>query len=212
MGEQQCQTFDSSRKGWMMAGIALLALGAGLGVAYFWRPVPERRVIHSSILPPENSSFADGANSWGPVAVSPDGSHIVVGVVGQAGRSTLYVRPLDARGGQVLAGTEGATFPFWLPNGRTVRFFSDGQLKTIEAAGGPAQVICPAPEGRGGTWNRDGVIVFAPSPLGGLFRVPATAGTPVAVTKLVHFPGFLLDPTVHEVCTNHLGVFFELFR
>jgi eukaryotic-like serine/threonine-protein kinase len=172
------------RRSWMMAGIAFVALCAGLGLAYFWRPVPERRVIYSSILPPENSSFTESANSWGPVAVSPDGSRVVVGVVGQAGRPSLYVRPLDARGGQVLAGTEGATFPFWSPDGRTIGFFADGQLKTIEASGGPAQVICPAPEGRGGTWNRDGVIVFAPSPLGGLFRVPATAGTPVAVTKL----------------------------
>jgi serine/threonine protein kinase/Tol biopolymer transport system component len=201
VGVARTERDDKSRKGWMMAGIALVALCAGLGLAYFWRPVPERRVIHSSILPPENLSFADSANSWGPVAVSPDGSHIVVGVVGQAGRSTLYVRPLDARGGQVLAGTEGATFPFWSPDGRTIGFFADGQLKTIAASGGPAQVICPAPEGRGGTWNRDGVIVFAPSPLGGLFRVPATGGAPVAVTKLDtarhedtnRWPGFLPD-------------------
>ncbi|HVS88109.1 MAG TPA: protein kinase [Candidatus Acidoferrum sp.] len=178
------QKSERGRRGWVTAGIALAALFAGLGVAYFWRPTPDRRVIRSSILPPEKSSFAESANDWASVAVSPDGSRIVVGVVGQAGPEMLYVRPLDALTGQVLAGTEGASFPFWSPNGHSIGFFADGQLKTIDASGGPVQVLCPGPEGRGGTWNRDGLIVFAPSPFASLFRVAATGGAPVAVTKL----------------------------
>ena len=120
---------------------------------------------------------------WAPVAVSPDGSRLVVGVVGQTGRDMLYVRPLDALSGQVMAGTEGATFPFWSADGRFIGFFVDGQLKTIDASGGPGHAVCPAPQGRGATWSKDGVIVFAPSPAGGLFRVAATGGVPVAVTK-----------------------------
>jgi eukaryotic-like serine/threonine-protein kinase len=171
-------------RAWTTAGIALVALFAGLGLAYFWRPVSGHHVIRSSIVPPEKSSFAQSANDWASVAVSPDGSRIVVGVVGQAGPEMLYVRPLDALTGQVLAGTEGASFPFWSPDGHSIGFFADGQLKTIDASGGPVQVLCPGPEGRGGTWNRDGLIVFAPSPFAGLFRVAATGGAPVAVTKL----------------------------
>jgi serine/threonine protein kinase/Tol biopolymer transport system component len=171
-------------RAWAAVGIALVALFSGLGLAYFLRPVPERRVIRSSVLPPEKLSFDESANSWAAAAVAPDGSRIVVGVLGQASREILYVRPLDALTGQILAGTEGATFPFWSPDGHSIGFFADGQLKTIDASGGPVQVLCPAPEGRGGTWNRDGEIVFAPSPVGNLYRIVATGGTPAAVTKL----------------------------
>lgn len=169
---------------WSAAGIAL-ALFAGLGGAYFWRPVPQPgHVIRSSILPPEKSSFAQRANDEGPVAISPDGSRIVVSLTGQASRDLLYVRPLNALTGQILAGTEGATFPFWSPDSHSVGFFADGQIKTIDASGGPVQAVCPAPQGRGATWSSHGVIVFAPTPLGNLFRVAATGGVPVAVTKL----------------------------
>src|SRR6267143_182176 len=97
------------RTGWLTTVIAVAALLAGLGTAYFWRPVPGHHVIRSSILPPEKSSFAQSANDWAPVAVSPDGLRIVVGMVGQAGPEILYVRTLDALTGQVLAGTEGAS-------------------------------------------------------------------------------------------------------
>ncbi len=172
------------RRAWALAGIALAALFSGVGAAYFWRPVPVRHVVRSSILPPEKSAFAESANSWGAVAVSPDGSRIVVGVIGQTSREMLYVRPLEALTGQLLAGTEGATFPFWSPDSRSIGFFADGQLRIIDATGGPVRGLCPAPEGRGGTWARDGTIVFAPQPLGNLFRVAATGGVPTAVTKL----------------------------
>jgi eukaryotic-like serine/threonine-protein kinase len=175
---------NGRRSVWIASGIALTALLAGLAGAHLWRPVPERQVIRSSILPPEKSSFAQRANDEGPVTISPDGSRIVVSVTVQAGRDMLYVRPLNALTGQILAGTEGATFPFWSPDSHSIGFFADGQLKTIDASGGPVQVVCPAPQGRGATWSREGVIVFAPTPLGGLSKVAATGGVPMVVTKL----------------------------
>src|SRR5207249_520782 len=52
---------------------------------------------------------------------------------------------------------------------------------------------------RGGSWNQDGVILFSPATNGAIFRIPATGGQPVAVTKLVagqgaqRFPQFLPD-------------------
>jgi len=169
---------------WITAGIALLALFAGIGAIRFWRAVPVPHVFRSSILPPGSLAFPENATEWASVAVSPDGSRLVVGVTGQTDRDMLYVRPLDALSGQILAGTEGATFPFWSGDGLSIGFFADGQLKTIDSSGGPVREVCPAPEARGGTWNKDGEIVFAPSTYTGLFRVAATGGAPVAVTKL----------------------------
>jgi len=95
--------------------VAVAALLAGLGTAYFWRPVPEHHVTRSSILAPEKSSFAQSANEWASVAVSPDGSRIVVGVVGQAGPECC----IFARWTRLLArswpGQKGPLFHFGPP-------------------------------------------------------------------------------------------------
>ena len=177
-------TPTSRNRGLIIAGVAILALGAGLALARFTHTGEVLPVIRSSIVPPEKTAFLEGSSEWAPPALSPDGSRIVVGVTGQAGRQSLYVRSLSALAGQTLAGTEGALFPFWSPDGHTIGFFADGQLKTIDASGGPVHDLCPAPQPRGGSWSKDGVIVFVPSPYTGLFRVAAAGGGPAALTKL----------------------------
>ncbi|MGH2567608.1 MAG: hypothetical protein ACRDGA_04665, partial [Bacteroidota bacterium] len=70
------------------------------------------------------------------------------------------------------------------PDSRFIGFFAGGKLKKIEATGGPAQTICDAPVGRGGTWNRDGVIVMTTNINTTLFRVSAAGGAPTSITKL----------------------------
>jgi eukaryotic-like serine/threonine-protein kinase len=80
-------------------------------------------------------------------------------------------------------GTEGASYPFWSPDGRFLAFFADGKLKKLELTGGPVQTICDAPSGRGGTWNKDGVIIFTPVAAGGICRVSASGGTPVRINN-----------------------------
>ena len=90
---------------------------------------------------------------------------------------------VGSRTQNVLPGTEGASYPFWSPDGRWLGFFANGKLKTIDVtAGRSAQVLADAPFGRGGSWNKDGVILFTPDAWSGLFRVPAAGGTPVRVT------------------------------
>ena len=96
----------------------------------------------------------------------------------------LWMRALENLDGQILSRTEDASFPFWSPDGRTIGFFSDGKLKKVDLSGAPPQTLCDAAGGHGGTWSRDGVIVFAPTLTGPLFKVPATGGTPMPVTEL----------------------------
>jgi serine/threonine protein kinase len=166
------------------ASSALLVLCLALAAAYFGRPSPERRVVRSSILPPEKSMFALAGTFAGPAVVSPDGRRLAFGIIGADAKQVLYVRSLNALSGQVLAGTEGATYPFWSADSRFLGFFADGQLKKVDASGGPVQVLCAAPEGRGGSWNRDGTILFAPTFTSALFRVAAAGGVPIPATKL----------------------------
>src|SRR5262245_8893854 len=113
----------------------------------------------------------------------------------------LCVRSLDAVEAHPLLGTENASLPFWSADGRSLGFFAGGKLKTIGADGGPVQSLSDTPNPRGGAWNRDGVIIFAPDAASGLFRIPAAGGQPTPVTTvessrgetLHRFPAFLPD-------------------
>lgn len=100
------------------------------------------------------------------------------------GPSLLWIRELDALAPRPLAGTKAAILAFWSPDSRFVGFFAGGKLKNIDVSGGPAQTLCDAPLPEGGTWNRDGTIVFAPSVSTGLSRVSSAGGQPAPVTML----------------------------
>ncbi len=120
------------------------------------------------------------------------------------GAPRLWVRALDQVIARVLPGTDGAAYPFWAPDGKAIGFFANGKLKRIDLAGGAPQTLADAPAGRGGTWNREGVIVFVPTntltlPTSVLMRVAATGGVPTPVTHLAagqsghRWPEFLPD-------------------
>jgi serine/threonine-protein kinase len=115
-------------------------------------------------------------------AISPDGHHLVMRLVGDAGVE-LWVRATDSLQTQLLAGTGKGDHFFWSPDSRYIGFFADGKLKKVAVTGGPAETLCDAPNGRGGTWNQDGVILFTPTFNGGLSRVPVAGGVPAVVTK-----------------------------
>jgi len=163
---------------WAIAGIfaaALIALSA-VSIVHFREQPVERQVLHYTLAPPEKATNVQS------LATSPDGHYVVMQAVGDGGQ--LWIRSLDSLQTQQLAGTEDATFPFWSPDSRYIGFFTATQLKKIAVNGGPSQTLCDAPNSRGGTWSRDGVIVFAPvNGNEGLSRVPAAGGAPVAVTK-----------------------------
>jgi len=121
------------------------------------------------------------------VAVAPNGHTVaVVGYLESARKDALWIYELGSPGAKSLSDTEGATYPFWSADGRFLAFFADGKLKKLELSGGPAQSICDAPSGRGGTWNEDGVIVFTPAASSGvgLYRIPASGGPVTPISKL----------------------------
>ena len=139
---------------------------------------PETRVEINTPATAEPTSFA----------LSPDGRQIVFVASGD-GASRLWLRSLATTTAQPLTGTEGATYPFWAPDSRSIGFFADGALKRLDVVpvgGGAPQTLAPVTPGRGGTWNADGVIVFAPSgtATAALMRVAATGGAATAVTTL----------------------------
>ena len=159
----------------------MLLIAAGLlGAAHFRRgkqPIP---AVRSSLLPPANYFYQRGN-----FAVSPDGTRLAFAGVGPDGNYTLWVRTFSAASAQQLNGTAGAMLPFWAPDSRRIGFFADGKLNTVDLASGAVRVLCEAPEGRnGGTWSRNGVIVFAPSIAGPLYSVPESGGVAQPVTRM----------------------------
>ena len=183
----------------IIAAFLALALIAALPFVFLYfrnAPAPRPNVVRAMIPPPENAHLL----YFNQMAVSPDGLRLAFVAIGANGVTSLWLRPLGALSAQPLAGTEGASNPFWSPDSRFIGFFADGKLKKIDAAGGPPQTLCNAPGGRGGTWNRDGVIVFAPDYNSALSRVPAAGGAPALLPldksrkeKVHHFPYFLPD-------------------
>ena len=154
-----------------------------IAIAHWGRAPEEARIVRSYIKAMPNSSFLLGGQQGG-FAISPDGLRLAYVALNADGMALLWVRPIDSLQAQALAGTEDATFPFWSPDSRNIGFFADGKLKRIEASGGPSLTLCDAPNPRGGTWNQDGVILFAPNLNVPLHRISDSGGTPIPVTSL----------------------------
>ena len=128
-------------------------------------------------------ALIDAGGGWAAF-ISPDGRLVVLMVFGVA-ESPLFLRGLDQSQAAPLRGTEGASFPFFSPDGRSIGFFAAGKLKTIPVTGGAVATLCPAANGQGGTWAEDGTITFQPSAgPGPLMRIPATGGSPAPVGAL----------------------------
>jgi len=195
-----------SRRAWILA-----AIGGAVALAEGVRLLRHR--IDDPTLPepfldefytPEGTVLSP-VRLGGP-AVSPDGSSIVVAAV-RDGESSLYLRRWDSTELQPLPGTEDGCNPFWSPDNRRIGFFSLGKLKFASTTGGPVEEICNVSspfgdaQGKGGTWNRDDVIVFAPVEGGPLKKVSLRGAIPEVVTTLDsslgetrhHWPFFLPD-------------------
>jgi len=163
---------------WKAATGVLALVAVALAAAWWLRPVPEIPTTRFIIPAPEKSAFGLG------LALSPDGKRLAFVAAPEGSQDLLWVRAMDSLTSQPITGSEGAQHPFWSPDSRSIAFFAQGKLKRIEIAGGTMQILSDAPDPRGGAWGPDGVILFAPDSVLPLQRMPATGGTPVAVTKL----------------------------
>jgi Tol biopolymer transport system component len=143
------------------------------------------------------------AADFAQLAISPDGQQIVVAPnFGVQQPTPLWLRLLASTSGRLLTGTEGASFPFWSPDGRSIGFFADEKLKRLDVTSEAIQILADAPTARGGAWQADGTILFAPNAQGPLFRVAATGGQPTVATHLQegqndHRAPFILPDGLH---------------
>jgi serine/threonine protein kinase len=167
---------------WIVAGALALGLTA-VSFLYLRQRSAELPVVRSTILFPENAALSSYQNT-ALFALSPDGRRIVFAARTHEGKNQLWVRPLDSNSARLLAGTEGASLPFWSPDGRSIGFFAGGKLNRIDAAGGPAVVLADALYRRGASWSADGTILFAPNNFGQLRKVPAAGGAASDATRL----------------------------
>ena len=185
-----------ARRGWIAATICLAVALAG---TLTWE-------IAARLAPPTGSSaraetrvdiVTPPTNDPASFATSPDGRQVVFVASGD-GQPRLWLRSLDRATATPLAGTEGATQPFWSPDSKSIGFFAPGALKRIDVGGGLPQKLADVSAPRGGAWLADGVILFGPAQNNPLFRIPASGGPATPVTKLDpprqvshHFPHVL---------------------
>jgi serine/threonine protein kinase/Tol biopolymer transport system component len=180
------------------AALAVVAIAAAvLAVAYGRRAPVEGVAVRFSFSPPKELNPAE-VRFGGPVTISPDGTRLVYVATGSDGKQLLWVHPLDSAVPHALAGTDGAAYPFWSPDGRFIGFFAEGRLKRIDATGGPPQILSEARLPRGGTWSRAGMIVFSAGAGTELYRLSAAGGPamPVpadGVNDERQWPSFLPD-------------------
>src|SRR5258706_10457108 len=190
----------NARVGWIVAAVLVVSLLAAVVLLYSNRSETSARAARLSFNPPPELAFNDAQSD--AAVISPDGQKIAFSATSGDGKNMLYVRALDSSETKLLPGSENVMEPFWSPDSRSVAFGSNGKLKRTDlAGGGNAQVLGDAARLVGGTWNKDGIIVFAPDYRAALMQVSAQGGEPKPVAMKFddqpaeshRYPDFLPD-------------------
>lgn len=158
---------------WALGTATLIC--AGIAAWLLLKPVPRPNVIRFPLPPPEGAEFVYG----GEMSISPDGRTLAF--IAQAAPdkpNVLWLRPLDSMAATPVPGTDGANVPFWSPDSQQIGFEAGGKLEKIAATGGTPLALCDE-DFPGGTWNKDGVILFGNH--NNIYTVPDTGGEPTLV-------------------------------
>ncbi len=187
-----------------IAGAIALAALAGLA-GWVIKPAPRPPTTWAHLAAPEGLRFF--TRFGGNMALSDDGRWLATMAADTSGTRRILLCDFETGGTRLIAGSEEANYPFWSPDGRSLGAFKDGKLVRFDVEGGATTVLAAATDGRGGTWSRQGIIVFAPSPNGGLSVVPASGGevrvlVPDSLALGYRYPHFLPDSR-HFVCAYH---------
>jgi Tol biopolymer transport system component len=178
------ESTGASRRRTPVLSVALIALAAvaiGAVAGYRLRAPDDPPMFRATLTFPDGMTLDEDDLAF---ALSPDGRTIAMAAAARGEPQRIWLRRLDQTDATRLEGTEGASYPFWSPDGRSLGFFADRKLKRVPVAGGVVQSICDAVDARGGSWGRGGRIVFSPGPLDGLNVVPADGGIPEPITTL----------------------------
>jgi len=169
------------RWAWGVA-MTLVAVAAALAIGFIERaPKPEPTVRLTADMGADLKLYDDLGIS---AVLAPNGARLAFVGMGPDQKWHIYVRSLDQLQATMLSGIEDATNPFFSPDSEWLGFFANANLKKISLQGGAAVNLCDAPDGRGGTWSKDGTIVFSPGLRTALWKVAAAGGTPQPMTTL----------------------------
>ena len=163
------------------ASLLLLLAAAALGWALWRERSKPVSVRYGAIAPPPQARFAFDGSTASSMSISPDGRFVTYEASVFPEQPTLHL--YDRQTGEIRKLPDGQS-PFWSPDSRSIAFFQDGKLKRIDVSGGPAVTITDSGDGRGGTWNADGTIVFTPHWRNALHKVAASGGKSTPVSKL----------------------------
>jgi len=137
--------------------------------------------INAAVLPPPGVTFNNQIGS--NLAISPNGKYIAFVGSDSSGTTKLWIRPVNSTNAKPLTEAAVGSYPFWSPDNNDIGYFLAGKLMKIAIDGGPPLAVCDAQDGRGGTWNKDGTIVFAPDAASGLYKVSSGGGKPELVVN-----------------------------
>ncbi|MDX2472307.1 MAG: protein kinase [Candidatus Krumholzibacteria bacterium] len=182
------ESAPSAKSSWPKLAImsfVCLALGAAIGWQFLAQS-PPTQVVHAMIPPPTGLVYQLNDLYPGVPTLSPDGTMIAYSATNAENETFLYLRHIDEGVPMKLSDTEQTAYPFWSPDSKFIGFFdyNNKKLKKVAATGGSPITLCAAENGKGGSWNHEGTIVFAPTANSAIHMVKDIGGDPVPISKL----------------------------